>query len=86
MMKKISKTKRFFEIIIGILIIFIVISLVFLIFNYGFNLFLNTNSILVWIVITILTALVVFYIIKFLVRKNFLKIKSGQVSEVELDY
>jgi len=84
-MKK-NSTKRFFEIFGSLILIFILISLVFFIFNYGFKLFFDTNSTFVWIIIALLTALVVFYIIKFLVRKNFLRMKSGQVSEVEVDY
>ena len=92
--------KRFFEITFVILIVFGIIALVFLLLNYGFE-FLKiisanvvsgienssaSSGVLHWFIITALTAFVVFYILKFLVRKNFLKMKSGQVSEVEVDY
>ncbi|MEK6945363.1 MAG: hypothetical protein AABW63_01065 [Nanoarchaeota archaeon] len=83
---KTNSTKRFFEIFGSLILIFLLISIVFLIFNYGFKLFFDTNSTFIWIVIALLTTLVVFYIIKFLIRKNFLRMKSGRVSEVEVDY
>ena len=73
----------------------LLLALVFLGFNYGFK-FLRTISanvvsenistdsgFLDWFIILALTCFVVVYIIKFLVRKNFIKMKSGQIAEID---